>query len=150
LWGGCHFSTSGNNSDVVKVPRSLLERLTDAVCYAAWMDKIELSFSQATLENNFGATWRPKKPGEICARLTSSINVYGRGSTPPLMPQAIDREGRHAKPFLSYSKEKFFLARLVIFNLFLHNKMGLLLVLLQYYKRRPKPVLLQLMVVTEN
>ena len=32
-----------------------------------------------------------KKPGEICARLTSSINVYGRGSTPPLMPQAIDR-----------------------------------------------------------
>jgi predicted transcriptional regulator len=56
LWGDYHFSTSGNNSDVVKVPRSLLERLTDAVCYAAWMDKVELSFSQATLENNFGAT----------------------------------------------------------------------------------------------
>jgi hypothetical protein len=56
LWGGCHFSTSGNNSLVVKVPRSLLERLTDAVCYAAWIDKVELSFSQATLENNFGAT----------------------------------------------------------------------------------------------
>jgi hypothetical protein len=35
LWSGCHFSTSGSNSDVVKVPRSLLERLTDAVCYAA-------------------------------------------------------------------------------------------------------------------
>jgi hypothetical protein len=44
LWGDYHFSTSGNNSDVVKVPRSLLERLTDAVCYAAWMDKVELSF----------------------------------------------------------------------------------------------------------
>ena len=56
LWGGRHFSTSGNNSDVVKVPRSLLERLTDAVCYAAWMDKVELSFSQSTLENNFGVT----------------------------------------------------------------------------------------------
>jgi hypothetical protein len=35
LWSGCHFSTSGSNRDVVKVPRSLLERLTDAVCYAA-------------------------------------------------------------------------------------------------------------------
>jgi hypothetical protein len=35
LWSSCHFSTSGKNSDVVKVPRSLLERLTDAVCYAA-------------------------------------------------------------------------------------------------------------------
>jgi hypothetical protein len=43
-----------------------------------------------------------KKVGEICARPTSSINVYGRSSIPPLMPQAIDRQGRHAKLFLSY------------------------------------------------
>lgn len=35
LWGGCHFSTSSSKSDVLKVQRSLLERLTDAVCYAA-------------------------------------------------------------------------------------------------------------------
>jgi hypothetical protein len=35
LWGSCHFSTSSRNRDVLKVPRSLLERLTDAVCYAA-------------------------------------------------------------------------------------------------------------------
>ena len=35
LWGSCHFSTSSQRGDVVKVPRSLLERLTDAVCYAA-------------------------------------------------------------------------------------------------------------------
>jgi hypothetical protein len=35
LWSSCHFSTSSQNSDVLKVPRSLLERLTDAVCYAA-------------------------------------------------------------------------------------------------------------------
>jgi hypothetical protein len=35
LWSSWHFSTSGKNSDVVKVPRSLLERLTDAACYAA-------------------------------------------------------------------------------------------------------------------
>jgi hypothetical protein len=35
LWGNCHFSTSNQKSDVLKVPRTLLERLTDAVCYAA-------------------------------------------------------------------------------------------------------------------
>ena len=35
LWSSCHFSTSSQNGDVVKVPRLLLERLTDAVCYAA-------------------------------------------------------------------------------------------------------------------
>jgi len=35
LWSNCHFSMSGRPSEVVKIPRSLLERLTDAVCYAA-------------------------------------------------------------------------------------------------------------------
>ena len=35
LWSSCHFSTSGAKDDVCKIPRSLLERLTDAVCYAA-------------------------------------------------------------------------------------------------------------------
>lgn len=35
LWSGCDFSTSSNRGDVIKAPRSLLERLTDAVCYAA-------------------------------------------------------------------------------------------------------------------
>jgi DDE superfamily endonuclease len=35
LWRSCHFSTSSHSRDVVKVPRSLWERLTDAVCYAA-------------------------------------------------------------------------------------------------------------------
>jgi hypothetical protein len=35
LWSSCHFSTSSQRRDVLKVPRSLLERLTDAVCYAA-------------------------------------------------------------------------------------------------------------------
>jgi hypothetical protein len=32
---GCHFSTLSPNSNVLKASRSLLERLTDAVCYAA-------------------------------------------------------------------------------------------------------------------
>jgi len=35
LWSTCHFSMSNVNSEVVEIPRSLLERLTDAVCYAA-------------------------------------------------------------------------------------------------------------------
>jgi hypothetical protein len=35
LWSHCHFSTSRQSRDVVQVPRSVLERLTDTVCYAA-------------------------------------------------------------------------------------------------------------------
>ncbi len=35
LWSHCHFSLSGANPEVVEIPRSLFERLTDAVCYAA-------------------------------------------------------------------------------------------------------------------
>ena len=35
LWKHSHFSISGQRPEVVKIPRSLLERLTDAVCYAA-------------------------------------------------------------------------------------------------------------------
>jgi hypothetical protein len=35
LWSSSHFSTSSQSNDVLKIPRSLLERLTDAVCYAA-------------------------------------------------------------------------------------------------------------------
>jgi hypothetical protein len=35
MWTVCHFSTSTPSSDVVQIPRALLERLTDAVCYAA-------------------------------------------------------------------------------------------------------------------
>jgi len=35
LWGSCHFQTSQLENDLVKIPRSLFERLTDAVCYAA-------------------------------------------------------------------------------------------------------------------
>lgn len=35
LWGACHFSMSAVTEDMVKLPRSLFERLTDTVCYAA-------------------------------------------------------------------------------------------------------------------
>lgn len=35
LWGSGHFQTSHLGSDVVKIPRAVFERLTDAVCYTA-------------------------------------------------------------------------------------------------------------------
>jgi hypothetical protein len=35
LWSRCHFATSSQRRNVVKVPRALWERLTDAVCYVA-------------------------------------------------------------------------------------------------------------------
>ena len=35
LWSHCYHSTSAQRVDVIKIPRSLFERLTDAVCYAA-------------------------------------------------------------------------------------------------------------------
>ena len=35
LWSTCHFSISRAKPEVVEIPRSLVERLTDAVCYAA-------------------------------------------------------------------------------------------------------------------
>lgn len=35
LWNHIRFSMSPDNTDMVKIPRSLLERLTDTICYAA-------------------------------------------------------------------------------------------------------------------
>ena len=35
LWSTCHFSMSGRNIDLVKIPRSILDRFIDALCYAA-------------------------------------------------------------------------------------------------------------------
>jgi hypothetical protein len=35
LWSHAHFSMSRAKSEVVEIPRALLERLTDTVCYAA-------------------------------------------------------------------------------------------------------------------
>jgi hypothetical protein len=35
LWRQCHFSTSQAEADVVNIPRLLLERFTDALCYVA-------------------------------------------------------------------------------------------------------------------
>lgn len=35
LWSHGHFSMSGAEADVVKIPRALFERFTDALCYAA-------------------------------------------------------------------------------------------------------------------
>jgi hypothetical protein len=35
LWHQCHFSMSSQQTDLIKIPSSLRERLTEAVCYAA-------------------------------------------------------------------------------------------------------------------
>lgn len=35
LWSQGHFSMSAEETEVIKIPRALFERLTDAVCYAA-------------------------------------------------------------------------------------------------------------------
>jgi DDE superfamily endonuclease len=35
LWSACHFAMSESQAEMVKIPRSVLERLTDTVCYAA-------------------------------------------------------------------------------------------------------------------
>jgi hypothetical protein len=35
LWSHVHFSMSGSENEVIKIPRALLDRLTDVVCYAA-------------------------------------------------------------------------------------------------------------------
>jgi hypothetical protein len=35
LWSSCHFPMSEAQSEMIKLPRAIFERLTDAVCYAA-------------------------------------------------------------------------------------------------------------------
>jgi hypothetical protein len=35
LWKHIHFSTSQQETDLIKIPRAVLERLTEALCYAA-------------------------------------------------------------------------------------------------------------------
>lgn len=35
LWSSCHFAMSEPHAEMVKIPRSLFERLTETVCYAA-------------------------------------------------------------------------------------------------------------------
>jgi len=56
LWSASHFSMSSLNSEVVEIPRSLLEPFTEAVCYAAGLDKVELISSPETaLARSFSA-----------------------------------------------------------------------------------------------
>jgi hypothetical protein len=35
LWDHIHFSTSPQETDMIKIPRALFERFIDAMCYAA-------------------------------------------------------------------------------------------------------------------
>jgi hypothetical protein len=45
VWGQCDFSPSAAAADAVHIPRSLFERCTDALCYAAYLDKVELRYT---------------------------------------------------------------------------------------------------------
>ena len=42
-WDHLHFSTSQQETDMIQIPRVLLERFTEALCSAASMDKVKLS-----------------------------------------------------------------------------------------------------------
>jgi hypothetical protein len=42
VWDHMHFSMSQQDTDRIQIPRVLLERLIDAVCYAASLDKVHL------------------------------------------------------------------------------------------------------------
>ena len=35
LWSSCHFPISESDAEIIQIPRSVFERLTDTVCYAA-------------------------------------------------------------------------------------------------------------------
>jgi hypothetical protein len=43
LWDHWRFSTSPQEADMIKVPRALFDRFIDVICYAASLDKVELS-----------------------------------------------------------------------------------------------------------
>jgi hypothetical protein len=42
LWEHIPFSPSQQETDMIQIPRTLLERFTEALCYAASLDKVEL------------------------------------------------------------------------------------------------------------
>jgi len=42
LWEHIHCSTSQQETEMIKMPRTLFDRFIDAVCYAASLDKVEL------------------------------------------------------------------------------------------------------------
>jgi hypothetical protein len=45
-WNHLHFSMSQQEAAMIKIPHELFERLIDAVCYAASLDKVELRYGQ--------------------------------------------------------------------------------------------------------
>src|SRR5262252_6460814 len=46
LWAEQHFQLSQTEADVMKIPRAFFERLTETLCYTAYMDKVELSIER--------------------------------------------------------------------------------------------------------
>jgi hypothetical protein len=64
LWRQCHCSTSQAEADVVKIPRALFDRITDALCYATCgvsADRVH-GFGRVILQNWERATPSRSKP----------------------------------------------------------------------------------------
>jgi len=54
LWAEQHLQLSQTEADMMKVPRAFFERLTETLCYTAYMDKVELSIERMGRD----ASWR--------------------------------------------------------------------------------------------
>ena len=60
LWVQATFCESSQQTNTVKVPRAFVERLTDAVCYAAWWLKSKLlGGKRKTLQKQLFAAFLP-------------------------------------------------------------------------------------------
>jgi len=59
MWAHEAFCLSGGETEMVKVPRILMERLTDTLCYVAWLGKVQLTgcLKSRTKHNTWGGTW---------------------------------------------------------------------------------------------
>ncbi|MFN7929302.1 MAG: transposase [Blastocatellia bacterium] len=81
LWSSCHFQMSHFEDDIVKIPRSLFERLTDAVCYAARLDKVELigpipgTASNKAISGNAWAACNSNFSAAFCVVIVCSSTV---------------------------------------------------------------------------
>jgi hypothetical protein len=83
LWNHLQFSMSQQETDMIKIPRVLLERFTEALCYAAKLDKVKL---KPLVPHHTGAEGFviPAVAEFFCARQsppeggTTNNSVYGR------------------------------------------------------------------------
>jgi hypothetical protein len=72
LWRHAHFSLSRKDYDLIQIPRPLFECLTDTLCYAAWLDKVELRAypNNPAARNAMRAQAKCRKARELSADLS--------------------------------------------------------------------------------